>query len=152
MQSKKIHNFNKESGLEFFFNEKNRELEIFFTGTYTKECMLVVNNYSFLEAVKQFLQDPNFKSINKNGNILDFGDLEFRYFGEKVMILTKEKLQEKYYFHKKVYLSSENDLILWLIATAENDFSLRRTKKELSKGNVKFKDWKLGHLVKIGTN
>ena len=112
--------------LDFEFNKGN--LNVFFTGKPEKKFLFIIEDLGFVSTVSQCLKDVNFAFLQVKHNTLSFGNFNLKLFGEKIFIFLKENLEIKDYQKKEVYLSNENDLILWKIVNVKKDFNIKKIK------------------------
>ncbi len=128
MEVKRISDSNNNF-LDFKFNKGN--LNVFFTGTPEKNFLFLVDDKAFINAVSQYLKNERFAFLEVRYNTLGFGNLNLRLFGENVFLFLKENLEIKDYQKKEVYLSNENDLILWAIVNAKEGFNIEKVRSQI---------------------
>lgn len=124
--------------LKFTFDQV--ELNCYFTGKPGANFLFSVKDKAIVNAVSQYLNHPDFSHLQVNNSSLEFGNMRLKLLGDIVYIFLKEKLEIKNYQDKKVYLPNENDLVLWMILNAKEDFNIEKIRKEIQIENASLKN------------
>lgn len=111
-------------------------LEINFTGTPRGNVLVTIDNRNLISAVKEYLDHKNFQFLKTLKNCLDFESLELILCSPyRIDVLSKVQYPNRFMRAKKVYLSTNKDLILWTILTAKEAFSINQIGNAILSGN-----------------